>query len=134
MLTIGEFARHGRVSVRMLRHYDALGLLPPARTDPVSGYRSYEAAQLSRLNRIVALKDLGLSLRQVGRVLDDEVDTAQLRGMLRLRQAELAEAVAAGRAGLARIEARLRSIESEGDTCPSRTSSSKPCPRCGSLN
>ncbi|MFE9250452.1 MerR family transcriptional regulator [Streptomyces sp. NPDC007088] len=114
MLTIGDFARHGRVSVRMLRHYDALGLLRPARTDPVSGYRYYRAAQLSRLNRIVALKDLGFSLQQVGRVLCEEVDAAELRGMLRLRRAQLAEEVAAGRAGLARIEARLRSIESEG--------------------
>ena len=59
MFSIGDFARHGRVSVRMLRHYDALGLLRPAHVDPVTGYRSYRAAQLSRLNRIVALKELG---------------------------------------------------------------------------
>ena len=39
MFTIGDFARHGRVSVRMLRHYDAVGLLRPARVDPASGRR-----------------------------------------------------------------------------------------------
>ena len=55
MFSIGDFARHGRVSVRMLRHYDAIGLLQPAHVDQVTGYRSYEARQLSRLNRIVAL-------------------------------------------------------------------------------
>ncbi len=49
MLNIGDFASHGRVSVRMLRHYDAIGLLRPARVDPVTGYRSYEAGQLARL-------------------------------------------------------------------------------------
>lgn len=54
MFNIGEFARLGRVSVRMLRHYDALGLLRPARVDPVTGYRYYEARQLSRLNRLLA--------------------------------------------------------------------------------
>src|SRR6516165_354274 len=51
MFTIGDFARHGQVSVRMLRHYDTTELLRPARVDPASGYRFYEAAQLARLNR-----------------------------------------------------------------------------------
>lgn len=114
MFTIGEFAAYGQVSVRMLRHYDALGLLPPARVDPSSGYRFYDAAQLSRLNRIIALKDLGLSLQQVGEVLDAKVDTEQLRGMLRLRRAELADIVARTADRLARVERRLRTIESEG--------------------
>ncbi|CAM5723362.1 MerR family transcriptional regulator OS=Streptomyces alboniger OX=132473 GN=CP975_16230 PE=4 SV=1 [Streptomyces alboniger] len=45
MFTIGDFARHGRVSVRMLRHYDATGLLRPAHVDPATGYRYYSAAQ-----------------------------------------------------------------------------------------
>ncbi|MFJ2578481.1 MerR family transcriptional regulator [Kitasatospora aureofaciens] len=114
MLTIGDFAKHGRVSVRMLRHYDAIGLLRPARVDPVSGYRFYEAAQLARLNRVIALKELGFTLQQVRAVLDEEVDAAELRGMLRLRRAELAAAIAADARRLARVEARLRTIESEG--------------------
>jgi DNA-binding transcriptional MerR regulator len=87
MFTIGDFARHGRVSVRMLRHYDGIGLLRPSRVDPASGYRFYEAGQLARLNRIIALKDLGFTLDQVQRVLDEQVSVEQLRGMLRLRQA-----------------------------------------------
>jgi threonine aldolase len=58
MLSIGDFARHGRISVRMLRHYDTIGLLRPAFVDQETGYRSYDAGQLSRLNRIVALKGL----------------------------------------------------------------------------
>ncbi|WP_395295301.1 MerR family transcriptional regulator [Kitasatospora hibisci] len=114
MFNIGDFAKHGRVSVRMLRHYDAIGLLRPARVDPVSGYRSYEAAQLARLNRVIALKDLGLTLQQVLDVLDERVDAGELRGMLRLRRAELAAAMAADAQRLARVEARLRTIESEG--------------------
>lgn len=114
MFTIGDFARYGRVSPRMLRHYDAIGLLTPDRTDPATGYRLYGAAQLARLNRILALKDLGFTLQQVGAVLDERVGPEELRGMLRLRRAELAEAVAAASARLTRVEARLRSIESEG--------------------
>ncbi|HEY5355645.1 MAG TPA: helix-turn-helix domain-containing protein [Streptosporangiaceae bacterium] len=85
MFTIGDFARHGQVSVRMLRHYDATGLLRPARVDPASGYRFYEAGQLARLNRVIALKDLGFTLEQVRAMLDQQVSAEQLRGMLRLR-------------------------------------------------
>ena len=69
MFSIGEFARYARVSVRMLRHYDSLGLLVPAVIDPSTGYRLYAAAQLTRLNRLVALKELGFTLEQVGSVL-----------------------------------------------------------------
>ncbi|WEO99671.1 MerR family transcriptional regulator [Streptomyces sp. FXJ1.172] len=114
MFTIGDFARHGRVSVRMLRHYDATGLLHPAHVDPVSGYRHYTAAQLARLNRIIALKDLGFTLQQVRDIVDEKVSAGELRGMLRLRRAELETAVAAAGARLVRVEARLRAIESEG--------------------
>ncbi|MYT75492.1 MerR family transcriptional regulator [Streptomyces sp. cg28] len=114
MFTIGDFARHGRVSVRMLRHYDALGLLRPARVDPATGYRHYSAAQLARLNRIIALKDLGLTLQQVGEILDEKVDAGELRAMLRLRRADLEAEMAAAAARLTQVEARLRSIESEG--------------------
>jgi DNA-binding transcriptional MerR regulator len=113
MFSIGEFARHGRISVRMLRHYDAMGVLVPAMIDPVTGYRFYQAGQLSRLNRIIALKDLGFSLRQVQQILDEEVSAAELRGMLKLRQAELAAQIEADTARMSRIEARLMAIERE---------------------
>lgn len=114
MFSIGDFARHGRVSVRMLRHYDAVGLLRPAHVDPFSGYRFYEAAQLARLNRVIALKELGFTLDQVASILDEKVTTEELRGMLRLRRADLEAARAATAARLAQVEARLRTIESEG--------------------
>jgi DNA-binding transcriptional MerR regulator len=113
MFSIGEFARHGRISVRMLRHYDAIGVLVPAGVDPVSGYRFYQAGQLSRLNRIIALKDLGFSLRQVQQVLDEQISAPELRGMLKLRRAELSAQIQADTDRLSRIEARLRAIERE---------------------
>lgn len=114
MFSIGDFAWHGRVSVRMLRHYDAIGLLRPAHVDQVTGYRSYEGHQLSRLNRIVALKDLGFTLQYVRSILDDSVSAEELRGMLRLRHAELQSQIAADTARLAQVEARLQIIEKEG--------------------
>jgi DNA-binding transcriptional MerR regulator len=85
---IGAFARVAQVSVRTLHHYDDVGLLRPAQVDPQTGYRWYRADQLQRLNRILALRDLGLPLTEVRKVVDDEVSVDELRGMLRLRQVE----------------------------------------------
>jgi DNA-binding transcriptional MerR regulator len=114
MFIIGDFARHGRVSVRMLRHYDAIGLLRPAEVDPASGYRYYAASQLARLNRIVALKDLGFTLEQVHVMVEEQLSVEQLHGMLRLRRAQLQSQIAADSSRLAQVEARLRIIEMEG--------------------
>ena len=113
MFSIGDFARSGRVSVRMLRHYDAIGLLRPASVDPITGYRFYDGDQLARLNRVVALKDLGFTLEQVATIVDDDVDIEELRAMLRERRAALHEQIAADTARLVRVEARLRVIERE---------------------
>src|SRR5581483_10909792 len=106
MLNIGEFARLGQVSPRMLRHYDQLELLRPERVDPFTGYRSYGVHQLARLHRLLALRDLGFTLEQVGSLLDGEPTLEQLRGMLRLRRSELEQSVAEEQARLRRVEAR----------------------------
>ena len=110
MFAIGEFARHGRVSVRMLRHYDAIGLLRPAYVDPTTGYRSYTAGQFADLNRIVALKDLGFGLEQVRTMIADEISPAELRALLTIRRAELESTVAESYARLAQVESRPRGI------------------------
>ena len=114
MFSIGEFARHGRVSVRMLRHYDAIGLLRPASVDAATGYRFYQAGQLAELNRVIALKDLGFTLGQVQAILAEQVSAAELRGMLKLRRAEIFDRIEAETTRLARVEARLMTIEDEG--------------------
>lgn len=114
VLSIGDFARHGQVSVRMLRHYDKLGLLRPARVDPATGYRSYAAGQLGALNRIVALKELGLTLHQVGQIMADDIGPHELRDLLRVREAELTAQIEADTSRLAQVERRLRTIEAEG--------------------
>lgn len=114
MFNIGEFARHARVSIRMLRHYDAIGLLPPAATDNATGYRLYEGRQLPRLNRILALKNLGFTLEEVGSILDQTVGLQELRGMMRLREVELRSQIRSDTGRLAQVEARLQIIEKEG--------------------
>ena len=114
MFSIGEFARLGAVSIRTLRHYDEIGLLPPAEVDPVTGYRSYSARQLRQLNRIVALKDLGLTLGQIKQLLGG-ITVDELRGMLLLRQAQLEGELHRQRQHLRGVEARLRHIAQEDD-------------------
>ncbi|MGB5952943.1 MAG: MerR family transcriptional regulator [Ornithinimicrobium sp.] len=113
MISIGEFARLGQVSVRMLRHYDSIGLLYPTYTDAFSGYRFYAADQLARLNRIVALKGLGLTLEQVGSTLSEDLDIDHLRGMLHLRRAEVEQEQNLAAARLTDIEHRLHLIDKE---------------------
>ena len=113
MLSIGEFARLGQVSVRMLRHYDRIGLLTPARVDEWTGYRSYAPEQLARLNRVVALKELGFTLDEVRTVVNGDLGVEQLRGMLQLRRSQLAAEMAAAADRLAYVEQRLRLIEQE---------------------
>ncbi len=112
MFSIGEFARLGTVSVRTLRHYDEIGLLQPARVDPQTGYRSYSASQLGQLNRIIALKDLGFSLTQAGKLLNG-ITVEELRGMLALRRAQLEQELDEYTTRLREVEARLHYIEGE---------------------
>ena len=113
MFGIGAFARLAQVSIRTLRYYDELGLLQPAQVDRWTSYRGYSAGQMARLNRILALRDLGFPLEDIKRLLDEEPSVEQLRGMLRLRQAEARERLAEEAARLARVEARLRQIDEE---------------------
>ncbi len=114
MFRIGDFSQLGQVSIRTLRLYDELELLKPARIDRFTGYRYYAIEQLPRLNRILALKDLGLSLEQIGDLLKRDLPADQLRGMLMLKQAEIEQQMKAMQAQLRRVEARLRQIEREG--------------------
>lgn len=114
MLKIGEFAALAQISIRMLRHYDEMGLLKPIQVDRETGYRYYVYDQLPRLNRILALKDLGLSLEEIGLLLDGALNADEIRGMLKLKQAQLRQHLLAETDRLHRVENRLRYIEAEG--------------------
>lgn len=110
MFKIGEFSRLSRVSVRMLRHYDQLGLLTPSQTDSFTGYRYYSADQLPRLNRILALRDLGFSLEQISGMLDDQLSTEQMLGMLKVKRAQVEEQLHLEKQRLDRLEVRIRQM------------------------
>jgi len=115
MFKIGDFSRLSQVSVRMLRHYDELGLLRPAHVDEQTGYRFYAAHQLEYLHRILALKDLGFTLEEIGGLVRGGVSPEQVVGMLTLKRAELRRELDEGTARLERIEARLAALGRGGD-------------------
>ena len=117
MLRIGEFSRRGRVSVKALRHYEAIGLLRPAHVDAATGYRSYQTGQLDDLHRLMVLRALGLSLERIRQVLQDDPSPEGMRRLLDERRAAVARRIDAEQAQLAVIEARIRHLEGDrGET------------------
>lgn len=115
MFSTGEFSKLARVSKRSLHYYDEIGILKPGHTDPFTRYRYYSAHQLSRLNRILALKDLGFNLDKIHQMLDDHVSDEEIRGMLLLKKSESEKAIEDEHQRLRRIEARLADISFSED-------------------
>lgn len=114
MFRIGDFSKIAQVSGRLLRYYDEIGLLSPEFTDPQTGYRFYSARQLPRLNRILVLKELGLSLEQVAHLLARDTSTDEMRRMLALRKAQIEQSVQEEMQRLSVVEARLEQIDAYG--------------------
>jgi DNA-binding transcriptional MerR regulator len=125
MFRIGEFSRIARVSIDTLRHYDTLGLLKPAQVDPFTGYRYYSARQLIALNRILALKEVGFSLEEIARILQDRLSTDELRGMLKAQLVRAEQEAHAARLRQDRILARLQYLNLE-DNMPAYEVTVKP--------
>lgn len=100
MLTIGAFARLAGISARQLRAYDGIGLFRPAWVDPSTGYRRYSPAQLPELRRILALRQLGMGLDEIGSL----VAGGDLRAALERRRTELERERAEAEARLAALE------------------------------
>src|SRR5262252_4390613 len=82
LVGIGDFSRMTFLSVKALRHYHEVGLLPPAEIDPDSGYRRYEVEQVPTAQVIRRLRELGMSL-------DDEARNAAISAHLRRMEGEL---------------------------------------------
>lgn len=76
MFRIARFASLSGVSPKVLRDYDRLGIFRPVWVDDTTGYRSYSPAQLPEIRRIVALRDLGVGLAEIGRILSGGADLA----------------------------------------------------------
>lgn len=93
MLKIGDFSKLSKISIRMLRHYNEIGLLIPESIDDFTRYRYYSEAQLSTANRITALKDMGFSLIIIAEILAQYNDSEKLRNYIKLKQMETQEQI-----------------------------------------
>jgi DNA-binding transcriptional MerR regulator/predicted transcriptional regulator YdeE len=113
MIKIGEFSKLVQLPVATLRYYDQVGLLKPVEVDRFTSYRYYSTSQLPRLHRILALRGLGFSLEQIATVLDEGVTPEQMRGMLRLRHAQISQQLVDMQSQLVEVEVRLQQIERE---------------------
>jgi DNA-binding transcriptional MerR regulator/GNAT superfamily N-acetyltransferase len=115
MIRIGDFSRISQTPVSTLRYYDEVGLLKPVEVDHLTGYRYYTFDQLTRLHRILALKDLGFSLGEIAHLLADNLPAQQVRGMLQRKRAALREQVQDHHERLERLDAWLKQIEKENN-------------------
>lgn len=111
LLKIGDMSRLSGVSVRMLRHYDDLGLLRPALVDEFSGYRYYHADQLYRLHRLLAFKEMGFSLARVARLLDGSLPPNAVRALLAERQSEVEREIREREARLTQLRAQIKHFD-----------------------
>lgn len=91
MIKIGDFSKLSRISIRMLRHYDDIGLLKPETTDTFTGYRYYTAAQLTDAGRISMLKQMGFGLSAISELMQQYSDPQVLKQYLLIKQKELQE-------------------------------------------
>ena len=111
MYSIGEYSRIAQVSKRLLRYYDEIGLFQPILVEQTSGHRYYSASQLPALNRILALQELGLSLDQIRRFIQDDIPLEEIQGMLLMKKAELEQQVLDELTRIRTIESRLKQIK-----------------------
>lgn len=111
MFKIGDFAIMAQVPSSQLRYYDEIGLLKPAHTDAQNGYRYYQIEQLADLNRIIALKNLGLSLDEVRQMLENHVSNNDIRTLLETKRVEIEQRLEEDRTRLRQVEARLQLLE-----------------------
>lgn len=90
MYQIGLFSKINHITTKTLRHYDEIGLLKPDYVEPVTGYRYYTNDQLPKLHRILALRELGLSLGDIKKVIEDPVS---IEVFLNMKERELTESI-----------------------------------------
>ncbi|MEZ3435652.1 MAG: MerR family transcriptional regulator [Lachnospiraceae bacterium] len=114
MLRIGDFSKLSRISIRMLRHYDEIGILHPESVDDFTGYRYYSESQLPLAGRIQALKSLGFGLSVIKEILGKYEDAQEMERFLLVKQKELEEEALGIRQKLMFLDSMLRWIRKDG--------------------
>lgn len=114
MLKIGDFSKFSRVTIKTLRYYDEIGLLKPVEVDPQTGYRYYSTDQLSQLNHIIGLKDLGLSLEEICHLMAANPSKETLITLIKTKRERALTHLKEEKHRIKRIDAWLRQVEKEG--------------------
>lgn len=114
MLRIGDFSKLSRISIRMLRHYDEIGLLHPDSVDEDTGYRYYREAQLPLAGRIQTLKSLGFGLSVIREILKYE-DSREMEQFLLVKKKELETEAEVTRHKLTLLDSTLKWLRKDGN-------------------
>lgn len=115
MLKIGDFSKLSRISIRMLRHYDEIGLLHPQTVDGFTGYRYYSESQLLLAERIQVLKNLGFGLSVIKEVLEKYEDSKEMENFLMIKRQEIAEEENSLHQKLRLIDSTIEWIRKDGN-------------------
>ena len=113
MLKIGDFSKLTQISIRMLRHYDEIGLLKPRTIDEFTGYRFYSIDQIPIVSKIKALKEMGFSLCEISDLLQSEIKPTQLITLLSNRKYAISKTIDLEKEKLLRVEAMIKIIKEE---------------------
>ncbi|MDF2511200.1 MAG: transcriptional regulator, MerR family [Herbinix sp.] len=113
MLKIGDFSKLSRISIRMLRHYDEMGLLVPMSTDHFTGYRYYSEEQLPDAGRINALKDMGFGLGAIAEILKSYHEPQALAQFLAVKQSEVQAEVEEAERRLLLLETAIQRLRKD---------------------
>lgn len=114
MLKIGDFSKLSRISIRMLRYYNEIGILIPESIDDFTGYRYYSEAQLTKANRITALKNMGFSLSEIGNILLQYNNSDKLKSYLECKKTELQQQSDSLGKKLLLIKTTINRLEKDG--------------------
>ena len=113
MYKIGLFSKMNKVTVKTLRHYDEIGLLKPSRICPENGYRYYTSAEMLRLHRILALKQIGFSLNEIIQVMDKNISAERMIDYLEGKQDAITKILEDEKAKLLQVQAYLKILRQE---------------------
>jgi len=114
MIKIGDFSKLSRISIRMLRHYNEIGLLMPSRVDDFTGYRYYSETLLPLANRISALKEMGFSLAAITEILKEYDNPESLMKFLTLKYAEIREQAESVNRQMLLLETTINQFRKDG--------------------
>lgn len=115
MLKIGDFSKLSRISIRMLRHYDEIGILHPECVDGFTGYRYYSESQLPLAGKIQALKSLGFGLSMIREILGKYEDAQEMERFLLAKRKELEEEAMRTRQKLQLLDSTLKWLRKDGN-------------------